>query len=268
MGEAFVSIADDVTAPFWNPAGLANLKKPEFGAMHSEIIDSSLEFLGFSAPLGHGSFGINAIGFLNDPIPVTVDEGPPIGELKWSDFAFIFSYGRKLFKDFSLGLGLRIIHSRESDPIFGKIQGTAYAGDIGFLYSIPFCRSLSVGGALLNAGTKLQMEGETKKDDLPRTIKAGVSYKRKFSTQDSIIFALDMNKILDDSWRSCLGVEYKLKEMICLRTGYYKKEGNIEGLTYGMGFKIKNFRIDWTNVPVTKMIGYERSNKISITARF
>lgn len=266
MGEAFVAIADDVTAPFWNPAGLATLKKSEFGAMHSEIADSSLEFLGFSAPYGHGSFGINAIGFINDPIPRTSESGQLIGEIKWSDFAFIFSYGQKLFKGFSLGLGLRIIHTRISDPIFDKILETTYAGDMGFIYNVSFCKGLNLGGALLNAGTKLQLDW--KEDELPRTIRLGASYKRKFSTHDSLIFALDMHKILDDKWRPNIGVEFKLREILFLRTGYYEKEGSIEGLTYGVGVKIKNFQIDWANVPVSEMIGYERSNKISIATRF
>src|SRR5512143_3591146 len=31
MGGAFVGLADDYTAVFWNPAGLAQLKKPTFG---------------------------------------------------------------------------------------------------------------------------------------------------------------------------------------------------------------------------------------------
>ena len=30
MGNAFTAVADDLTAAFWNPAGLADLRSPEF----------------------------------------------------------------------------------------------------------------------------------------------------------------------------------------------------------------------------------------------
>lgn len=36
MGSMFVSVADDATATYWNPAGLAQIKKHAFSAMYSE----------------------------------------------------------------------------------------------------------------------------------------------------------------------------------------------------------------------------------------
>ena len=35
MGSAFVAIADDATATYWNPAGLTKVKKHSFSAMYS-----------------------------------------------------------------------------------------------------------------------------------------------------------------------------------------------------------------------------------------
>jgi hypothetical protein len=40
MGGVFVSIADDATAAYWNPAGLAQIKKHAFSAMYSDSFDS------------------------------------------------------------------------------------------------------------------------------------------------------------------------------------------------------------------------------------
>lgn len=40
MGSAFVAIADDATATYWNPAGLTNVKNNSFSAMYSDTFRS------------------------------------------------------------------------------------------------------------------------------------------------------------------------------------------------------------------------------------
>ena len=40
MGSAFVAIADDATATYWNPAGLTQVKKHSFSAMYSDTFSS------------------------------------------------------------------------------------------------------------------------------------------------------------------------------------------------------------------------------------
>ncbi len=40
MGNAFVAIADDATATYWNPAGLTKVKKHSFSAMYSDTFSS------------------------------------------------------------------------------------------------------------------------------------------------------------------------------------------------------------------------------------
>ena len=41
MGSAFVAIADDATATYWNPAGLTKVKKHSFSAMYSDTFNTS-----------------------------------------------------------------------------------------------------------------------------------------------------------------------------------------------------------------------------------
>ena len=57
MGSAFVAIADDATATYWNPAGLTKVKKHSFSAMYSDTFST-----------GDGSWlsrGLVAYNFLN-----------------------------------------------------------------------------------------------------------------------------------------------------------------------------------------------------------
>ncbi len=261
MGEASVSLHSDVTAAYWNPAGLAKIRRAQCGAMYSEAVkDAFLNFLGLAVPVkGLGTYEVSGVLLLINPIPITGTDGETLGNLRWTDWAFTLSYGKEAMRNLSLGVGFKLIQRIESDPIFGTTSGTAYSGDFGLIYEFPFGKGLNLGFSILNVGSKLQMEGEIKKDDLPRTIKLGLSYSR-----DSLVITGDIDKILDDHWRPHIGGEIKFKDTVFARFGYYEKAGNLRGETYGIGIKIKNYQFDWANVPAGEMVGYKRDNKVSI----
>jgi len=265
MGEATASLHSDVTAAYSNPAGLAKMKAVQCGAMYSEAVkDAFLNFFGLAVPVdGWGTYEISGVFLLINPIPVTGSSGESLGSLRWTDWAVTLSCGKEVIRNLSAGLGFKVIQRIESDPIFGTTSGTAYSGDFGFIYEFPFKKGLNLGFSLLNAGSKLQMEGEIKKDDLPRTMKLGLSYNR-----DSWVITSDINKVLDDRWRIHIGGEHKFKDTILIRVGYYEKAGNVRGETYGIGIKLKNYQFDWANVPSGEMVGYTRDNKISIIIHF
>lgn len=250
-----------------NPAALAELKKIEIGFMHSEMVmNAKTEFFGIVYPTKIGNFGLSGIFFTPESIPLTDEIGKTLGEIKWLDYALTFSYAGKIFNRLSLGFNLKTVHRQESDPIFGEIKGQAYAGEIGFVYT-PM-RNLNFGFSLLNFGEKIQMEGEKRKDDLPQMTRVGLAYQRQLTESDGLIFSVDLNKTLNDQWRKNIGIEYSLERVILLRAGYLEKTGNIQGLTYGLGIKISNYRLDYANLPASEMIGYTRTNKISFLIQF
>src|ERR1700741_1862482 len=76
MGSAFAGLADDGTAAFWNPAGLATLSSREVTAMHAEQFGSIVkyDFLSYTMPLGapgqpKQAFAISLIRLGVDNIP-------------------------------------------------------------------------------------------------------------------------------------------------------------------------------------------------------
>ncbi|MBN1622458.1 MAG: PorV/PorQ family protein [Endomicrobiales bacterium] len=269
IGESYVSICPDATASYWNPAGLAKIQKPELFIMHSEAVtDASLEFVGFAYPTSkYGTVCLSGIFYIIKPIPVTLQTGQVLGELNWTDNAFILSYGKKVIEDVSLGVGIKYIHRSESDPIFGSSKGNAYAIDLGIIYKTPI-EGLNTGLSVLNTGNKIRMSGETKEDVLPQTTRFGLSYEYKLNDRISTIFANDYHKILNSSWYASGGAELNFQDTLFFRMGYYKKEGNIQGTTYGLGFKIKQFQIDYSNIPASEMVGYTRNNKLSFLIQF
>jgi len=59
MGRAYSALADDASAIYWNPGGLANLKEPEAFLTHYRpflVQDLSLNFAALAWPTRHGSF--------------------------------------------------------------------------------------------------------------------------------------------------------------------------------------------------------------------
>ncbi len=83
MGSAFVAIADDATATYWNPAGLTKVKKHSFSAMYSDTFSTgdgswlsrglvSYNFLNYVYQIEDiGSLGVSWIRLGVDDIPRT-----------------------------------------------------------------------------------------------------------------------------------------------------------------------------------------------------
>ena len=83
MGSAFVAIADDATATYWNPAGLTKVKKHSFSAMYADTFSTgdgswlsrglvSYNFLNYVYQIQDiGSLGLSWIRLGVDDIPRT-----------------------------------------------------------------------------------------------------------------------------------------------------------------------------------------------------
>jgi hypothetical protein len=144
MGGAFVALADDGTAAYWNPAGLSLLKKREFIAMYTTLsvaphytgegVKCMHQYVGYAHPniLG-GSVGVSWVRLCVEGVEKTgIDQYEELireGKLKNSEDAFIFSYGRELFEGmFYLGVNLKyFVHQLYT------YRGKGYGVDIGML---------------------------------------------------------------------------------------------------------------------------------------
>ncbi|MCX7698669.1 MAG: PorV/PorQ family protein, partial [Candidatus Goldbacteria bacterium] len=124
MGEAFTGIADDVNAVYWNPAGLAQLRRQQACLLHSVwLVDVNYEYIAYAIPvIGVGTFGIYGT-FLAGEIKIT-DENPVTGQYiltediaRASDINITLAYGKKLseivgnnspFADLYAGLNINV----------------------------------------------------------------------------------------------------------------------------------------------------------------
>ena len=117
MGGAFVAIANDATACYWNPAGLSLLRQREVTMMHatrfSGIVHSN--FVNFVYPDQKGSaFGVSwfRIGVDDIPKSTKLDEfNRPIieGYMKNIDQALFLSYSRQAAEKLYIGGNIKAI---------------------------------------------------------------------------------------------------------------------------------------------------------------
>ena len=123
MSGAQTAFANDLTAAYWNPAGLALQKtKNEFGLMHASYFAgiANYDYAGFSTKVDSlGTLAITFIRFGVDDIPDTrflIDNGQvdyrKITSFSSADNALFFSYGRRNvgIKGLCIGGSLKVIY--------------------------------------------------------------------------------------------------------------------------------------------------------------
>ena len=53
MADAFSAVADDVTAGYWNPAGLQQISSPEMSVMqNNSLVETQYQYAGAALPMG------------------------------------------------------------------------------------------------------------------------------------------------------------------------------------------------------------------------
>lgn len=141
MGNSVIASVSDVTAGYWNPAGLANFsadKGLQLGAMHAEWFAGvgKFDYLAATMPLANRNkrIGLSLIRFGIDGIPNTLSLYEEDGSINYSnvvefsaaDYAFITSYAQKMKskEGSSLNIGGNV-------KIIRRVIGT-FAGSWGF----------------------------------------------------------------------------------------------------------------------------------------
>ncbi|GMQ81467.1 MAG: type IX secretion system outer membrane channel protein PorV [Rhodothermia bacterium] len=225
MGNAGVALADNASAIFWNPAGLAFQKGTEAAITHSEWLpqfDAGLyyEYLVAKHNLpGWGTIGAH-LTYLNLGKHEGRDEqNNPTGTFNSYDMALGLSFGFKVTKRFALGTSLRFIYSNLAPgQIVGAQKtraGVSTAFDVAGLYRTkPFkmgnaLGSLSLGFNLANMGPKIQYSDNAQADPIPTNFRFGYAFKVDFDEYNSLTWVTDFNKDLIHSSRNdSTGVKY------------------------------------------------------------
>lgn len=124
MMGAVASSVDDVTAGYWNPAGLVNIEAPfQVSAMHAEWFAgiAQFDYLSFGKKLGKRNRSFAALSMIRmgvDQIPNTFNLIGPDGRINYdnisefsaTDYAFLISYAHSLRDNFKFGGNIKVIN--------------------------------------------------------------------------------------------------------------------------------------------------------------
>ena len=145
MGGAYVGLADEVSAGYWNPAGLRGLSYPEIGYMHVERFAGavSFDYGGVAMPVtARSTVGVSVFrSGVNDIVNTLAawnpDRGQPLPDYESritrfsaADWALFVSYSRAVGERLSVGVNFKGIHRSIGD--FANAWG--YSMDVAARY--------------------------------------------------------------------------------------------------------------------------------------
>lgn len=240
MGNAGTAVADDASAVFFNPAGLAYLKNLELTTMHSEAYDFDIkyDYLNLVLPLVHGRvIGVSGAVLKTDQIPITKDKIPNIvNYVEDKEQVTMFSYGHRISRHAAVGFTLKDI----KQYLYFK-EAVGSEADFGILYNPSKTISLGLNLQDILPGEMKWSTGVT--DSIPLTLRGGIAFK--LPDWGSII-TVDADKVQDRDVKLNGGWEYQFNETFLGRAGVNDGQGTVgfSLVRYGWRFDYAYMRAD------------------------
>ncbi len=253
LAGAFVSVPDDPSALFFNPASISTTKSRNLAfTFFKHVLDinsGSVSFYKNFDKIGH--FAASAAYTNYGSFERTNKEGQTIGTFSANDFAIGISYSNILDTNLFYGATAKLISSN-----IDKYSSIAFALDFGLLYLIPE-KNTSIGFSILHTGTQLKTFDGTR-ESLPLDIRIGFSHRLRglplllnfnfYNLGDAT------NKFFDRFLKFSIGGEFFFGESLNLRFGYdnnirkysgTSKDKEFIGFSAGIGFKFNEFNLDY-----------------------
>ncbi len=240
LGGSFTAIADDQNALYYNPAGLAHIRRGSVTLAHSAWFRD--------ININHINVGYNfdrhlgiALGFAQLGMPDIQGKdrfGMPTEKLTVSSSLLNLGMGYRVHPSLFAGISVKYFY----DNLAG-FTANGMAADIGF-YMDTMLPGISIGLAAQNIGGEIQYERQ--KEKIPFTYRAGIGYK-PFSLPFKA--AVDAFKSIDTDINYSFGLEYQPFRQLVLRTGSYSQNKEAFHPVYGIGLTYaENIFIDYAYI--------------------
>ena len=269
LGGSFTALANDVTAVYWNPAGLSQLNYPEASLMHAQRFAGIIKynFAAFALPSGSRSslgFGIIRLGIddiIKTKLPrpdlrlgdIYEDNGrqfrnTPVEDYSFSDaeYGFFFSWAKRKSERLAYGASVKLLYKSFD-------ENTAYG--IGFDAAAQYQVNshLLLGANLQDVSTTVLAWDTGLKELILPTLKIGaaVPFKTKF-LPGKITPLVDLDfRFEGREFASQLamgaasvdfhfGLEYAIFERFAARIG-----SDVGNFTAGAGLHFNKFNLDY-----------------------
>jgi hypothetical protein len=158
LGGAFVAMANDASALYYNPGAISQPGYSQVLVSHTDwLVDTKFDWVGVMLNLGDGSaVGVSVTQLDYGEEIVTTDLNQMGGDETWTatDIAVGISYARNLTDKFSIGGTAKYIQQR----IWNESASTM-AADVGLKYVTDF-NGLTIGMSISNFGGDMRLDGK------------------------------------------------------------------------------------------------------------
>jgi hypothetical protein len=284
LGGAYVALANDVSAGYWNPAALARIDYPEMMLMHDERFGSLLnyDFGAVAVPYSaNATFGVSVMRLGVDGIPDTrnawedrnnnglFDSGDYINPDKISyfnssDWAVYFTYAQRASSSLMYGLNLKVLRRT-----LAEYSATGIGFDIGILYSPLDNWCVAVNAQDIT--TTLVAWSTGTNELISPTLKIGTAYfidlfSGRFAPTADVDVRFENRQFASIahigpvSFDPHVGLEFDFKKSIALRIGY----NEIKQMTLGAGIHLRKLDIDYSFAQFNKENDLGDTHRISL----
>ena len=218
MGAAFVAVADDPSAAYWNPAGVARLTDrvlafdtvnwyADIQMLHAAYI--------FNIPFAPGTFVVQARSVAMEHQPVRSVFRPDGDGTSYDvgDLSLGITYARLLTDKFSTGLTFHYLQST-----LATWTANGFAFDFGTLYDTGY-RSLKIGMSIQSIGSEMTFIEDPVK--LPTIFRVGMAMDLINRGGNRLLASGEFQHPPDNAERGNVGMEYGLGGYAFVRGGWY-----------------------------------------------
>jgi hypothetical protein len=262
MGEAFSAVADDATALYWNPAGLARIESQTVTFMHAPYLASTYyDYGAYAQRWGNHAIGFGMQYFSAGSISETDNSDASLGSFTPYDLAVSMGYAYRLSEDgLAFGLAGKYIQSKILDT------ASTFAVDMG-VQSRWYGDRLRLAFTTVNLGGKMKFEQDS--ESLPLALRYGAAYK----ITSHWLASTDLVSPKDNQTYLALGTEYgwHVRDGLSLagRLGYNSlTSGDVSGVTglaFGFGVGYGRLSFDYAFLPYG---GLGITQRISLSMKF
>ncbi|NOX89482.1 MAG: PorV/PorQ family protein [Calditrichaeota bacterium] len=279
LGDAYTSVTKDVTAMYWNPAGIQKIGHRAVAFSRTQLFAGiSYDFLGLVIPINRSTSVGFSVLYLNsgDIEMTTINEPEGTGtSFSATSAAVGITVSRSLTDRFDLGVTVKYVQEK----LFRE-KASTIAFDVGSQFRTGIY-GMKLGMCLANFGGKMKLDGpdlskNTKNEKTGITYNGGVRWKtvdwpiplvfrlgisNDIIGEDSYIIknpihrltlSLEANDPTDHYLRYNYGLEYEWNKVIALRVGY-KANYDEADFTAGLG-------IDFSKIGINGRLDYAFNN--------
>jgi hypothetical protein len=242
MADAFTAVSNDVSAVYYNPAGLTSLLGTEIMATYIDMpagVEYGFAAVGFplesvGGVLGFGVYALTSGSIIERTYNRGVDY-PDEGiygtgrKFAWNDLAVSVGYGRYLTDRFSIGFTVRYIGEFVSD-----YSASSWSADVGTSYNTGY-RDFKLAMAITNFGPDLKFI--EKAAPLPINFKFGGSISAVEGGDHVVTLSAEGSHPSDNLEKYNAGMEYVFKDRFALRLGG-RFNYDTDGFTAGAGMRL------------------------------